>query len=81
MLALVNLFCYICGMKWAEQFRREVANYIERSGIKPTTFGRAAINDPAFVGRLLGPEELNPRISTIDVVREWMAGNPPKRGK
>lgn len=59
-------------MKYEETFRREVREFLDRTGMAWATFGRLALKDPAFVGRLLGPEKLDPKLSTADKVSRWM---------
>jgi len=52
---------------------REVEKFLRVTGIKPTTFGRVAVNDPRFVFDLRNGRD--PRDSTVKRAREWMKNN------
>lgn len=50
----------------SEQFRAEVEGFLERTGTKPTEFGRAAAGDPSFVLSLRRGR--SPTLATVDKV-------------
>lgn len=52
------------------EFKREIEDYLVKNGMKPSSFGRAFLNDPGFVSRLREGGECRP--STIDKVRKLM---------
>ena len=58
-------------MTITEQFRQEIENYLSTTGLDPTKFGRAAMNDPNFVFDLR--EKRSPTAATMDKVRLWMS--------
>ena len=60
-----------------EQFLNEIEAYLEKSGMWPSEFGVATMGDPSFVMRLRKGGD--PRSSTIDKVRKWMADHPLAR--
>jgi hypothetical protein len=43
---------------------REIEGYLRASGMKPTVFGRAAVNDPRLVHDLRNGREPGMRLST-----------------
>ncbi|TMV85531.1 hypothetical protein FGG78_20705 [Thioclava sp. BHET1] len=53
-----------------QKFLSEIEEYLERTGMKPSTFGRLFLNDPSFVFRLRNNGEC--RASTIEAVRDKM---------
>lgn len=61
---------------------REIDAYLARTGMLPTQFGLAAMNDGNFIPRLRGGR--TPTLETIDKVRRYMAesngGTQQKRG-
>lgn len=54
---------------------QQIEEYLEASDISPSSFGRAAMNDPGFVFRLRSGGESLPK--TVKKIRAWMAANPP----
>ncbi|GLT08020.1 hypothetical protein GCM10007928_02510 [Sulfitobacter porphyrae] len=55
-------------------FIREIEDYLERTGSKPSRLGRGFLSDPNFVSRLREGGECRP--STIEKVRAKMAEFP-----
>lgn len=55
-------------------FREEVTAYLAASGMSKTAFGKAALNDPAFIDGMNDGRDL--RLSTLRRVREFMEKNP-----
>ena len=53
-----------------DSFKTEIEEYLERTGTKPSKFGRDFVNDPGFVSRLRKGGECRP--STIEKIREGM---------
>lgn len=49
---------------------RRIERYLSRTGAKPTVFGRAVMNDPAFVRQLRNGRE--PRPETVERVSDWL---------
>lgn len=39
-------------MTYSERFAAEIEAFLKQSGMNATAFGRAAVNDPSFVGDL-----------------------------
>ena len=60
-----------------EQFLSEIEAYLVKSGMVSSDFGIATMGDPSFVLRLRGGSD--PKASTIDKVRRWMADHPLAR--
>ncbi len=58
-------------MTITERFRQEIEEYLASTGMDPTRFGRAAMNDPNFVFDLR--EKRSPTAATMDKVRLWMS--------
>lgn len=57
-------------MKLLQVLQAEVEDYLDRYGMKPTAFGKAAVGDPNFVFDLRAGRE--PRTGTVDRVRAFM---------
>lgn len=57
-------------MSLLETFTREVNLFIKTHGMRHTTFGSMAMNDPSFVKRLR--EGMQVKAPTIDKVRNFM---------
>lgn len=53
------------------EFKKEVESFLKETGMKPSGFGRKALNDPGFVFRLRDGAEC--RESTVVKVRKAMA--------
>ncbi len=58
-------------MTITEQFRQKIEAYLATTGMDPTRFGRAVMNDPNFVFDLR--EKRSPTAATMDKVRLWMS--------
>lgn len=54
----------------------EIDDYLQKTGMAPTTFGVRVLNDGKFVGRLRA-DPLGVTVRTIEKVRTWMCENPP----
>ncbi|MBM1843901.1 hypothetical protein JQW92_18185 [Sulfitobacter pseudonitzschiae] len=54
-----------------ENFKTAIEDYLMRTGMKPSKFGREFLNDPGFVYRLREGGECRP--STIEKVKKSMA--------
>ena len=52
----------------------EIESYIAKADIAESTFGRRAVNDGKFVGRLR--DGANMTLSTLDKARAYMDANP-----
>ena len=67
----------------SEQFRTAVEEYLERTGTKPTEFGRQAAGDPSFVLALRRGR--SPTLATADrvlaFIRESDARDRVRTGK
>lgn len=53
----------------------DIDDFCARHGMSDSQFGRMALNNPAFVGRVRGLYDrppLDPRRSTVDRVYDWM---------
>jgi sulfate adenylyltransferase subunit 2 len=61
----------------AEKFLEEIEGFLSMTGMDPTSFGRAAINDPNFVFRLRAGR--SPRTRTIDSVRAFIDAETARR--
>jgi aspartate carbamoyltransferase catalytic subunit len=60
-------------MTITEQFRDEIEIFLSATGMDPTRFGRAVMNDPNFVFDLR--EKRSPTAATMDKVRSWMSAH------
>ena len=49
---------------------REIEQYLRRTGVKPTRFGREVVNDPRLVFDLRMGRE--PRAKTVEKVRSYI---------
>ena len=47
-----------------------IERHLRRSGLKATAFGRAVMNDPAFVRQLRNGRE--PRPETVERISAWL---------
>lgn len=57
-------------MTYAEKFLSEVDAFIADSGMTATAFGRAAVNDPNFVGDLRKGRK--PNLGLVDRVHDFI---------
>ena len=57
-------------MTHAEQFLAEVEAFLERSNMTASAFGKAAVNDPNFVGDLRTGRK--PNLGLVDRVHEFI---------
>lgn len=62
-------------MSLIPDFLAEIDSYVEQRGIKETTFGRLAVNDGKFVGRLR--EGRGVTVALIERAQSFMRDNPP----
>jgi hypothetical protein len=67
-------------MTLREQFLAEIDAFMRRHEMGPSAFGLAARNDGSFVTRLRTGES-DPKSSTIDDVRAWMAERDKALGR
>lgn len=58
-------------MNAAESFRNKIEVFLERSGMSPTAFGKAAVGDPNFVEDVRGGRM--PSLRLVDKVNEFIA--------
>lgn len=54
----------------------QIDRYLEKTGMRPTTFGLKAINDPHLVGRLRAGGDVTTR--TAERLRDFMKSAPRK---
>lgn len=54
-----------------EQLLAEIDSYCATAGMKETTFGRLAVNDGKFVGRLRGGKDIT--VGTLERIRDFIA--------
>jgi len=52
------------------QFRRRIERYLKRTGITPTRFGQAVLNDRAFVFQLRKGRRVGPRVAAR--IKAWL---------
>lgn len=64
-------------MSTRDKLLSEIEAYLARTGMAPTTFGSAVMNDKAFVLRLRKGKGVH--ADTVDHVRAWMADHPLAR--
>ena len=57
-------------MSIVAQLIEEIGSFCEAAGIAETTFGRRAVNDGKFVGRIREGADVN--VSTVDRVRAYI---------
>ena len=62
----------------AEQFERELAAFLERTRLAPSTFGLRAVGDGKFVSDVRRGR--SPRLVTVDRVRAYMAEYSRRHG-
>lgn len=60
-------------MTQTEQFLNEIESFLERTGMKPAAFGKAAVKDPSFVRDLRAGR--SPSLALVDRVNEFMASH------
>lgn len=65
----------IAGMSIIDTLLREITAYCREAGIAETTFGRLAVGDGKFVGRLRDGRDVTVRV--VEQARGYMADNPP----
>ncbi|MEC9346093.1 MAG: hypothetical protein VYB54_07690 [Pseudomonadota bacterium] len=56
----------------------DIEAFLDRTGMPPTTFGKSAVGDPNFVGKVRGG--MSPRLNTFDRVRRFMASHDDSKG-
>jgi hypothetical protein len=61
-------------MELINDLLRDISAYATRRGIALTTFGRLAVNDGKFVGRLREGQGVTVRL--IEKARKYMSDNP-----
>ncbi|HEX6959317.1 MAG TPA: hypothetical protein VF194_15145 [Ferrovibrio sp.] len=66
---------YFIGMFTHAHFLGIVEAYLERSGMKPATFGRKAVGDPTFVFDIRRGR--SPSLAVVERVQRFIADNPP----
>ena len=54
-----------------EEFKAEIAEFLDRTKMAPTTFGKRAVNDAMFMQKLAEGRE--PKITTAEKIRDYMA--------
>jgi len=59
-----------------EAFLKEIEEFLARTGMRHTTFGKEAMNDPSFVTRMRNGG--NPTIKTIGRVRTFIESHEGK---
>lgn len=57
-----------------ETFLGVIEGYVQRTGCTPTAFGKAAVNDPNFVGDLRGGRM--PSLRLVNKVDEFIRAHP-----
>ena len=62
-----------------EAFIKEIEDFLDRTGMRHTTFGKAAMSDPSFVTRMR--KGGNPTMKTIEKVRAFIEDYGPEPGK
>lgn len=50
----------------------EIDAFLTRHKMKPSRFGREALNNPNFVGDMYTPT-FSPKLSSVTRIRDWMA--------
>jgi len=66
------------GMTISETFKKQVADYLDATGMKPSIFSMKVMGDPTFVSGLY--DGRNCKMETIDRVLKWIDENPPEAG-
>lgn len=61
-----------------ETLIKEIESFCSRYGVKPSSFGRAALNNPNFLSDLK-VETFSPKLSTVTRVRHWMKNQEKTR--
>jgi 2,4-dienoyl-CoA reductase-like NADH-dependent reductase (Old Yellow Enzyme family) len=59
-------------MSYSERFAAEIEAFLAESGMNATAFGRAALNDPSFVGDL--KKGRKPNLGIVDRVHAFIEG-------
>lgn len=62
-----------------ENLLKDIGSYVRVARIKETTFGRLAVNDGKFVGRLRSGKQVT--LKTVDRVYLFIGDNPPAARK
>ncbi len=68
---------YSGGMSEREKLLTEIEDFIARHEMRPTHFGRLAVNDTAFVRDLRDGRSV--RLDMVDRLREFMRGYGPSQ--
>ncbi|MFQ5535612.1 MAG: hypothetical protein ACE5EM_12415 [Sphingomonadales bacterium] len=63
-------------MTWRDDLISEIREYCRQAGLAETTFGRRAMNDGKFVGRLAGGAGIT--MASIERIRAYIRDNPPQ---
>lgn len=63
-------------MSLIEDLLLDIERFLAETGIAPSTFGRQAVNDGKFVGRLRAGADVT--VGTVDRVRAYMASEKAK---
>ena len=58
-------------MDYMQEFLGEIEGFLERTGMKPGTFGHQAVNEGKFVRRIRNGHQVLPR--TAERARKFMA--------
>lgn len=64
-------------MTLRETLLRDIDRFLKRTGMAETTFGQAALNDPALVRTIRAGRA--PGADTIDAIHKYMAKNDVKK--
>ena len=54
------------------QFRDDIRAFLQRTGLTRTKMGKLSVNDPHAVLDWLANDEVDPRVSTVERVYEFM---------
>jgi len=57
-------------MLTAQEFRNEIETFLAKTGMSATAFGRAAVNDPNFVGDLANGR--TPSLRLVERISKFM---------
>ena len=60
-------------MTAAESFLAEIDDFLDRSGMSATAFGKAALGDPCFVGDMRAGRM--PGLRLVEKVQQYIAAN------
>lgn len=64
----------------SETFKQKIKTYLDRTGMKPSAFGREAVGDGNFVTDVFEHDRM-PSLRLVERVENFMKANPAPRDR